>query len=212
MKVIVNFKSYTEALGENAVRLAEKCAGIDDDIVVVPSLLDIATVIKTGAVVFSPHVDAVQSGAFTGHITAGQLAKLGVKGTLLNHSEKPVSIGHMKKAVELCAQHEIITVVCAATLEKIRDILNLCSPDYIAYEPADLIGGDVSVTSAEPEIVKKAAILMRGKTTLLCGAGVKSGEDVRVAKELGAVGVLIASGVVKAESPEMVLRDIIKGQ
>ena len=45
---------------------------------------------------------------------------------------------------------------------------------------------------------------------VLCGAGVKTGEDVRTALDLGAKGVLVASGVVKASKPEEALRDLIK--
>ena len=46
---------------------------------------------------------------------------------------------------------------------------------------------------------------------VLCGAGVKNGEDVRKALELGAEGVLLASGVVKAKDVESVRRDLIVG-
>jgi len=49
------------------------------------------------------------------------------------------------------------------------------------------------------------------KVKVLCGAGVKTGEDVKKALELGTEGVLLASGVVKAENPEKVLRDLISG-
>jgi len=40
---------------------------------------------------------------------------------------------------------------------------------------------------------------------VLCGAGIVSGEDVARALELGTVGILVASGVVKAREPKKVL-------
>jgi len=40
---------------------------------------------------------------------------------------------------------------------------------------------------------------------VLCGAGITNGEDVKKALELGTVGVLVASGVVKAKDPKKVL-------
>jgi len=43
---------------------------------------------------------------------------------------------------------------------------------------------------------------------VLCGAGVKSGADVAKAVELGAEGVLLASGVTKANDVEAVLADL----
>ncbi|MEK6851522.1 MAG: triose-phosphate isomerase, partial [Candidatus Thermoplasmatota archaeon] len=87
-------------------------------------------------------------------------------------------------------------------------------PDYLAVEPPELIGGNVSVTSARPEVITKAVERIRAvdpHVLVLCGAGVKSGRDVAKALELGTVGVLLASGVVKAKNPEKALRDLAKG-
>jgi triosephosphate isomerase len=83
-------------------------------------------------------------------------------------------------------------------------------PDLIAVEPPELIGGDISVSNAQPEVITKALELI-GAGKLLVGAGVKSGEDVKKAIELGASGVLLASGVTKAENPEKVLEDLANG-
>ena len=46
---------------------------------------------------------------------------------------------------------------------------------------------------------------------VLCGAGVKNGEDVKKALELGTVGVLLASGLVKSDDLEGVIRDLESG-
>ena len=43
---------------------------------------------------------------------------------------------------------------------------------------------------------------------MLCGAGVKNGADVKMAIELGAEGVLLASGVTKASDIKAVLDDL----
>jgi triosephosphate isomerase len=42
-----------------------------------------------------------------------------------------------------------------------------------------------------------------------CGAGISTGEDVVAARELGADGVLLASGVAKAEDPGEALRSLV---
>ncbi len=41
----------------------------------------------------------------------------------------------------------------------------------------------------------------------MCGAGISHGEDVAVAIKLGTHGVLVASGIVKAKNPYMMLRE-----
>ena len=81
-------------------------------------------------------------------------------------------------------------------------------------EEPELIGGDISVTSADPEIVSgtvEAVRKINKSAKILCGAGVKNGKDVAKAIELGAEGVLLASGVVKAKDTISVLKDLASG-
>jgi len=88
------------------------------------------------------------------------------------------------------------------------------APTAIAIEPPGLIGGDVSVTTADPSIVSQAAEATRQLapgTLSLCGAGVKDGRDVAKAVELGADGVLVASGVVKAKDAKAAMLDLARG-
>jgi triosephosphate isomerase len=44
---------------------------------------------------------------------------------------------------------------------------------------------------------------------VLTGAGIQSGECVRIAVDLGTDGVLLASSVVKSKEPAAVLRDLV---
>jgi triosephosphate isomerase len=87
-------------------------------------------------------------------------------------------------------------------------------PTFVAVEPPELIGGDVSVTTADPGVVSRSVDLVKavaGEVRVLCGAGVKTGADVRKALELGTDGVLLASGVALAEDVRSVARDLAAG-
>ena len=44
---------------------------------------------------------------------------------------------------------------------------------------------------------------------ILCGAGISTGDDMKAAMDLGADGVLLASGIVKAENPKEALLDLV---
>ena len=82
--------------------------------------------------------------------------------------------------------------------------------DFIAIEAQKLVGG----ASAKPEVISSAVEQIRAvnpRVPVLFGAGVKTGRDVAKALELGTVGVLLASGVVKAKDSGKVLRDLAKG-
>jgi len=86
------------------------------------------------------------------------------------------------------------------------------NPTFIAVEPPELIGGDISVTTADPAIVSDTVAAVKAvnpSVRVLCGAGVKNGKDVAKALELGAEGVLLASGVTKAKDVHAVLADLV---
>lgn len=219
--IIVNFKGYASALGKDAVELARLCEdvslGKNVEIGVAPALCDLGVVAQAVHIpVFSQHVDAVLDGSFTGHVGVEGLCALGVKGTLLNHSERPLTLDVIQKTVELCRTQGIVTVVCAASLEAIKNILEVCVPDYIAYESPELIGGALkggsSVMTAQPDIISHAVALvkkMNKKVNVLCGAGVQNEKDVATALQLGTAGVLVSSAVVKAKDRRAVLNGLV---
>ncbi|MBU0457542.1 MAG: triose-phosphate isomerase [Nanoarchaeota archaeon] len=213
--VLINFKTYKEAAGKKALFLAKQLVGIKEnryEIIVAPSLLTIKEIAeRTKLKIFSQHADNVTLGAHTGSISIEELISIGVKGTILNHSEKKIPLHLLKETVEICKNKKFTTVVCASTLSEIKKIAGLC-PDYIAYEPKELIGGNISVTQSKPEIIIKAVELVKNlcpKAKLLCGAGVHSKEDLGQALLLGSEGVLIGHAVPKAKNPGKFLKEML---
>jgi triosephosphate isomerase len=212
--IIVNFKLYEQATGESAVELAKIHEKVAKDtgasIGVAVCALDLARVCEAVSIpVFAQHVDPVSYGSGTGHILPDLVKEYGAYGTLLNHAEYKLESETLRKSIEMAREVGLYTVVCADTPEEGRRISEFL-PDLIAVEPPELIGGDISVSRAEPLIVEKAVELI-GENRVLVGAGVKDGEDVRIALSLGAVGVLLASGVTKASDPYSVLLDLVSG-
>ena len=87
------------------------------------------------------------------------------------------------------------------------------SPDFIAVEPPELIGTGIPVSKAKPEIVSgsvKAVQEVNSSVQVLCGAGITTGEDVAKAVELGTVGVLVASGIVRAKDQRAAIEDMVR--
>lgn len=212
--IITNFKTYKSATAENAVRLAQFHQKVAQetgaDIRISVQAIDLARVIEAVNIpVFAQHIDPVGFGSFTGHIMPEAVKSVGATGTILNHSERRLDRETLGKAIERAKEVGLTTVVCAETPEEGGSFLEF-DPDYIAIEPPELIGGDISVSTAQPEIIENAAKLI-GPEKLLVGAGVKNGEDVKIAIQLGAKGVLLASGVTKAEDPTAVLMDLASG-
>lgn len=216
--IVMNFKTYPEILGKKGWDLAKRFATVADDtgasIVLCPPATDLAHVAKLVHVpVFAQHVDAVEPGQTTGWVPPESLIEAGAAGTLINHSERKVAWEEMAKVIPRCRALGLEVIGCADDLAEAETLAKL-TPDYIAIEPPELIGGDVSVTTAKPEVVSGAVRRIRAANVdvaVLCGAGVKTRKDVAKAIELGTSGVLLSSGVVKAKDPEKALRDLVKG-
>lgn len=212
--IIVNFKTYESATGEKALILAkihEKIAKeLNISIGVCVQAVDLRNIAENVDIpVFAQHIDPVGYGSTTGHILPEAVKSVGAYGTLLNHAERRISMDVLEKSILRAKEAGLFTVVCANTPQAAVEISKF-NPDLIAVEPPDLIGGDISVSSADPGIITTSCDLIGGDK-LLVGAGVKTGEDVKKCIELGASGVLLASGVTKADDPESVLRDLANG-
>lgn len=212
--IIVNFKLYQQAVGAKALELAKihdrvaKETGASIGIAV--NAIDLVNVVGfVDLPVFAQHVDCAGYGSSTGKVIPEMVKQLGCYGTLLNHAEYPIDNEQIAKTLEKCKELGLCVVACAESSERAAEI-NEFDPDFIAVEPPELIGGDVSVSTASPNVVEESARIV-GSGKLLVGAGVKTGADVRLSLKLGACGVLLASGVTKAEDPYAVLMDLVSG-
>jgi len=218
---VVNAKIYAEVSdGPGSLRLARACQAeakaIREPIAFAPPMTELAALGRAGlapAQLFAQHADALAAGVGTGFVTAEMVAASGAVGSILNHAEHKLAAEALAASVARLQGLKLHSLVCADSLEEARKVAAL-RPSAVAIEPPELIGGSVSVTSADPRIVQDAVQEVRKvapDTLVLCGAGVKTGEDVRAALKLGAHGVLLASGVVKAKDPAAALRDLATG-
>ncbi|MBE5729671.1 triose-phosphate isomerase [Candidatus Parvarchaeota archaeon] len=217
--LLINYKAYKEAFTKgvdiaNAAAEVSKETGVD--VIVAPPftmLKETKDLVKT----IAQGVDEVDPGAFTAHITWFELKQSGVAGTLLNHSEKrytyskggEIAYDKLQQAIEKCKAAGLETYVCVENLEEARKVAAM-EPTAVAYEPPELIGGNISVTSAHPDIVKEFSDLIKKNSSSLplIGAGVKRAEDAKKSVELGAEGVLVASGIILANDFKAEIRNL----
>lgn len=216
--LLVNLKTYKEATGKRAVKLASMAGEVSRRtgvcVAVAPQAVDLRMAIETADVpIFAQHVDAVGYGKYTGHTLPEAVADAGCAGTLINHSERQIELRAIRATVERAREVGLLSVVCVDTPEKGRAVAPF-EPEAVAIEPPELIGTGIPVSKARPEVVSDAVKAVKAVSPgvrVLCGAGITSGEDVAAAIRLGAEGVLVASGVVKAESPREALLDLASG-
>ncbi len=212
--VIVNFKTYIESTGQKALELAKQAQKVNDEtgilVGIAPQFTDIKTIADTVHVpVFAQHLDPIKTGAYTGHVLVDSVKQAGAAGTLINHSERRLKLSEIDEIIRITKEHDLVSIVCANNPSTSAAVAAL-KPDIIAIEPPELIGTGIPVSKAKPEVVTDTVKLVRQinpTVTILCGAGISHGEDVAAALKLGTEGVLVASGIVKAKNPYMVMRE-----
>ena len=215
--IVVNFKTYASALGLNAVKLAKAMEKASQDhvrMVAVVSAFDLSSVVQAAPSleVWTQHLDPVGFGSNTGWLQPDNAIEHGARGTIINHAEHKSEHSQIGKLIDALPDGFPICA-CAIDVNEAQALAGM-NPTFIAVEPPELIGGDISVTSADPAIVQdtvKAVQDINPNVRVLCGAGVKDGNDVRTAVQLGAHGVLLASGVTKAIDVDTVLNDLVNG-
>ncbi len=214
--VVLNFKTYMEGSGENAVKLAliaekvQKKTGVNVIVCVETTYLEeVAKRVKIP--VFAQHTDYEKPGKSTGHIVPEQLLTINVRGSILNHSEDRIDIKRIEQTIIRLKELDMTSIVCVKDAIETKKVANfkVIRPTFIAVEPPELIGGEVSISSAKPEIIPKA-VKMCNNIPLLVGAGIKSNEDMKIALKNGAKGVLLASHFVLSKDPEKFLMDLLK--
>ena len=212
--IIVNFKTYAEGTGRKALELAKAAEDVSREtgilFAVAPQFVDIPILTQTVDIpVFAQHIDPISPGSHTGHVLPEAIKEAGATGTLINHSERRLRLADIDAAITRARSLNLVTVVCTnnAAVSAAAAALN---PNMIAVEPPELIGTGIPVSKAKPEVVTSTVESVRKinpDVTVLCGAGITSGEDVAAALKLGTEGVLVASGIVKAKDTRKVMHE-----
>jgi len=203
---IINFKNYSEILGEGALRLARTAEAVSETVGVelilsppVPRLSSVASAV--GVAVFSQSVGNQQEGKSTGAIIPEALRASGCAGSIINHSESRLPLETIRDLIPRMKGLGLSSCVCGEDAGEVVVMAGL-APEYLAVEPPELIGSGIAVSKARPELLRDSVSSVRGAGytgRLLCGAGIVSGEDARAAVELGMDGILVASSVVRSK-------------
>jgi len=211
MFVLVNLKAYPC----DPVAVAEAAASVskeEAEIAIASQAAHLDRVSETGVQTWAQHVSPNEHGSHTGSTLAEAAADAGAEGTLLNHSENRLKLADIDGSLDAAERTGMDTCVCANNPDQIAAAAAL-GPDSVAVEPPELIGSGTPVSQADPDIVRdavEAAESVDPSVDVYCGAGISTGEDVVAAEELGADGVLLASGVAKADDPAAALEDLVE--
>jgi triosephosphate isomerase len=211
MFVLVNLKTYSSdpvAIAKAAQEVGQT-SGVR--VAVAAQAAQLHRVAATGVETWAQMISPVEPGSHTGSTLAETVAKAGATGTLLNHSEHRLKLADIDSSLRAAERAGLETVVCANNPRQIGAATAL-EPHAVAVEPPELIGTGTPVSTANPEVVDEAveaAHHIDPDMPVLCGAGISTSADLTAARGLGAQGVLLASGVAKADDPQTALTSLV---
>ena len=216
--LFLNFKTYKEATGKNALKLAKIAQSVTKKtgtkIVLVVQATDIKEISKNSSLeVFAQHVDPIKIGSNTGFILPLALKEAGSNGTILNHAENKRSNEFIESALVEAKSVGLKVMLCAESVYRAEQLAKF-SPDFIAIEPPEPIGGDISTSTAKPGIIVNAVKKIKEinpKIKVIAGAGIKTAMDSKLALKFGCSGVFVASSVILAKNQKLALEELIKG-
>ena len=216
--IIINCKNYLEVAGEKILQLSEIARDISQSnhvqIMIAPpqnSLFYLSQCVKLPLI--CQHIDDEKIGATTGFIIPELAKSYGAVGSLINHSEHRIEHKHIQKLVERLGQLNMTSIVCAATSKEVGKLARL-NPNMIAIEPPELIGTGKAVSKVNPSIITKSvkeAAKHSENIKVICGAGIVDKTDVKSAINLGSKGILLASGLIKADAWQDKLIELCEG-
>jgi len=215
--LIINMKAYPELLNGGAVKLAkaaEKVAReLGASIIVAPPHTYLRQVVEAvGIPVYAQSADPVDPGARTGHIPLEFVKDAGAAGVIINHSEHRLLLNDIAYLVGKAKALNLETVVCAPDPPSSAAAAALY-PTAVAMEPPELIGTGRSVSRTKPDVVVETVNAVRrvnSEVKVITGAGIEDYNDVAKALELGTVGVLVASAIVRAKDWEAKITELAK--
>jgi triosephosphate isomerase len=192
----------------------EAPAGVE--VVVCPPYVSLAAAVGRGVPIYAQNVHWAEEGAFTGEVSAGMLAELGVVGAIVGHSERRQYFGETDattaQRAEAALAGGLSVIACVGETEEEREsgatesvLTRQVAPLprherlVIAYEPVWAIGTGKTAT---PEIAQDAHALIRTlyPTRVLYGGSVKPENAAELMAQPDVGGALVGGASLEPES------------
>lgn len=159
---------------------------------------------------FAQHMDPVSPGRGIGAVLPEAIKEAGAEGVLLNHAEKPLSLGDLNRCIQRAKEVGLLTLVCAGDVREAAAAACL-EPDIILAESPALIGKGARGPQDTEEIhrINEAVRRIDPEMPVLHGAGISDEKDVYEIIRAGADATGSTSGILKAENPEEMMERMI---
>lgn len=159
--------------------------------------------------VYSQHMDSLPVGKGMGKTLPEAVKEAGAVGVMLNHAERKLTLEEIEKAIKRADELGLATMVCADSIEEVKQIAKL-GPNILVAEPTELIG---TGKPADKEYVDEVIKIIKETNPNIKpfpSAGISKGQDCYNIIKAGASASGCSSAIAKAENPLALAEEMIK--
>jgi triosephosphate isomerase len=213
-----NWKMF---MGPDPAALGDQLAGLEGvEAIICPPYTELAACVSAGLTTFAQNVHWEPEGAYTGEISTPMLIALGVRGSLVGHSERRQYFGEtdldVARRAEAALDAGLRVIACVGETQEERDagdteeVLRIqvgviddeCGEDdrlVLAYEPVWAIG---TGRTATPELVQDAHAFIKSilDRPVLYGGSVKPENAAELMAQPDVDGALVGGASLDIES------------
>ena len=209
----VGAKNYLrgDAVVELAVAADQAAKDFDIDVLMITPYFDIREVRRQTSrlIILAPHMDATLPGSALADVIPEAVKAAGADGVVLNHAERPLSLGVLAETIARADDVGLLSFVCSDSIAEARAVAEL-GPDIMNPEPTELLGkaavdNNWDFMTASIDAVKG----VDDRILVEQAAGIRTAEQVYKYILAGAEGVGVASGIIKASNPAETMRAMI---
>lgn len=121
--------------------------------------------------------------------------------------KKRIGIAETMAQIQSAKEIGINVIACCENVIEAEQLLE-AKPFAILYEPPELIGSGISVTTNPTAVSEFVNLLAGSNVKAIIGAGVSTANDVRESIDLGAYGVCLASAFANAQDKKNFLLEL----
>lgn len=209
--LIVNVKSYL--YDEELLKLARAADEVAEDtglpIYFTCSYADLRLLKEhtRNLIITAQSMDSLYPGRGMGHVLPDALRAAGASAVFLNHAENPKTVSGLYAAIKRAKELEMTTIVCADSTVEAK-ALACMDPDILLAEPTDLIGTGTTADDSYVVETVKGIKEVNPHVLVMIGSGISTADDCYNVIRLGADGTGATSGILKAPSPELRVREM----
>lgn len=205
--ILLNFESYENGLGNNAVLIAKYAEDISRklnvSILLAPQFFDLSEVTRSVNIpVYAQHVDNLEGERFTGKVIPKNAFRIGCKGTILDSTK--LSYDELVSTVEKCKDVGLKVIIRSTSLHQM-EMMKTLLPDYHLFHPSEADENKFRIQTDGRALLEQS-LAVGGKNMLWCG-GIETEKDIEGIIRFGVAGVVLSWQVILSRNPRKVIHD-----